>query len=159
MKAKITIKPHVGAMAYTVLAGTLYVGSIVAQQDNDHWELLAFPAHPEDADKEDDKLNLLRFFCRRLVLRTEDLNVRYARFETVPAKLESNNATSIAVTSFGEELARINILDYGYDYGFALKTACTIRNQFNEDWRHKLKRDIVRAYYNKSSNSNEASEE
>lgn len=157
MKTKITIKPHVGAMAYTVLAGTLYVGRIVGQQDNDHWELLAFPAHPEDAEKEDNKLDRLRFFCRRLVLRTEDLNVCHASFETVPAELERNNApSSIAVTAFGEELARINIMDYGYDYGFALKTACTIRNQFNEDWRHKLKRDIVRAYYN---NSNETSEE
>lgn len=156
MKAKITIKPHVGAMAYTVLAGTLYVGRIIEEVGSDYWLLLAFSAHPEEADKEDDELDRIGFDRYRLVLHSDNLNVRYAKFETMPAELHRHNAAYIAVTAFGDELARVNILDPEYGYKFAVDSACTIRDQFNKDWMRKIERDIVRAYYNKS---NETSEE
>lgn len=159
MKAKITIKPHIGAMAYTVLAGTLYVGRIIEEFGSDYWLLLAFNAHPEDADKEDDELDQVGFIRSRLAMRTDNLNVCYASHEAVPAKLDRHNAESIVVTVFDKELARINILDHEYGYKFAVDSACTIRDQFNKDWMRKLEREIVRAYYNKSSNSDETSKE
>ena len=159
MKAKITIKPHVGAMAYTVLAGTLYVGRIIEEFGSDYWLLLAFSAHPEEADKEDDELDRIGFNRSRLAMCSNNLNVCYASYEAVPATLDRHNAESIVVTAFDKELARVNILDPEYGYKFAVDSACTIRDQFNKDWMRKLERNIVRAYYNKSSNSNKATGE
>lgn len=159
MKVKITIKPHVGAIAYTMLAGTLYVGRIIEELGSDYWLLLAFSAHPEEACNEDDELDRIGFDRYRLVIHSDNLNVRCASFETAPAKLDQHNASSIVVTAFDKELARINILDHEYGYKFAVDSACNIRDQFNKDWMRKLERNIVRAYYNKSSNSNETSEE
>lgn len=156
---KTNIQPHVGAMAYTVLAGTLFVGRIIDHLDDDHWKLLAFNVHPEDADKEDDELDRVGFIRSNLIVRTNDLNVHCASYEAVPAKLAHYTATSVVVTAFDEELAHVNILGHERGYKFAVDAACTIRDRFNKDWRHKIEREMIRAYYDESSSSGEASGE
>lgn len=156
---KTDVQPHIGAIAYTTLVDTLYVGRIAYKPDSNHWVLLAFNVHPEDADKEDDELDKVGWVRSYLVVPANDLKVHCASYDAAPAKLDHYNATSIVVTAFGEELAHINILNHEYGYKFAVDAACTIRDQFNKDWTHKIEREIIRAYYDEHSSSGEATEE
>lgn len=153
---KTNIQPHVGAMVYTKLVDTVFVGRIIDQLDNDHWKLLVFNIHPEDADKEDDELDKVGFVRTHLVVRTDALDVYCAGYEASPAKLDHYNTLSVVVTAFDEELAHVNILGHEYGYKFAVDAACTIRDRFNKDWRHKIEREMIRAYYDESSSSGEA---
>jgi hypothetical protein len=139
----------INSLVYVKLLDTMFIGQVKDYFGDGTWDVLMYPIHPRDADKDDEELYSVGFVRSRSKMKEQYMTLFCPGHEAEPAVLDSHYPDYLSVQAMGKELARIPYDNpHPTPYKYAADTACEIRDKFNKQWRHVMEYKMIRKYFN-----------